>query len=81
MPQLSIEICNNRAEANARKDIIKAANPAAKWMTRIVEKIDVVIPFLVPDIAADPVALDPVFTPNTPKPSAPAVVLLVWTED
>lgn len=81
MPLLSIEICNSRAEASARKEIIRSANPGANWMTRIVENIDAVVPFLVPDIAADPIALPPVFTPDTPKPSSPAVVLLVWTED
>lgn len=81
MAQLSIEICNNRQEADARKDIVKATNPGARWMSRIVENIDAVIPFLVPDISVDPTVLPPVFTPSTPKPSAPSVVLLIWTED
>ena len=79
--QLSIEICNNRQEANARKDIIRAANPGARWMSRIVENIDSVVPFLVPDIGRDPTVLPPVFTPATPRPSSPAVVLLMWAED
>lgn len=81
MHQLSIEICNNRAEAAARKDIVRATNPTANWMTRIVENVDVVVPFLVPDIAADPTALPPLFSPATRKPSSPAVVLMIWTED
>lgn len=81
MHQLSIEICNSREEAEARKEIIRAINPGANWMSRIIENIDAVIPFLVPDIGADPNVLPPLFTPSTPKPSSPAVVLLIWTED
>ena len=81
MHQLSIEICNSRQEANARKEIIRASNPGVNWMTRIVEDIGFVIPFLVSDIANDPNALPAVFTPATGSPTAPAVVLLIWTED
>jgi len=81
MAQLSIEICNSRQEADARKDIIKAINPGANWVSRIVENVDAVIPFLVADINRDPRVLPPIFTPDTGKPSAPAVVLLIWTED
>lgn len=82
MPHIiSIDICNNVAEAIERKGVIKAANPGANWVTRIVENIDAVLPYLVPDIASDPIALPPVFTPGPAKPSAPAVVLLAWTVD
>ena len=82
MNQLSIEVCNNREEAEARKEIIRAANPGASWMSRVVENIDVVRTFLVPDIAADPNPVNPpVFTPETLRPNAPAVVLLIWTAD
>ncbi len=81
MHQLSIEVCNNRLEANARKEIIKSSTPDVNWMTRIIEDIGFVMPSLVPDLANEPHALTPVFTPETGLPSAPAVVLLIWTED
>jgi len=81
MTQLSIEICNNLAEALARKDIIRSANPAANWVSRIIENVDVVMSFLVTDIAEDPTPqLPPTFSPETPNPRAPCVVLLIWTE-
>jgi hypothetical protein len=81
MNQLSIEVCNSRAEADARKEIIRSANPGAKWATRIVENIDFVVASLVLDIGSDPNVLPPVFTPATLGPKSPAVVLLVWTLD
>lgn len=80
MRLVSIEICNNRTEANARKDIIKAGNPSANWMSRIIENVDSIVPFLVPDINQDPTPLPSVFKPGNAKPSAPATVLIIWTE-
>lgn len=82
MKQLSIEICNSRAEALARKDIVKSANPAANWVSRIIENVDFVSSFLVPDLSKDPVPqLPPIFSPATPAPRAPCVVLIIWVED
>ena len=81
MSQLSIEICNDRQEAEARKAIITSSNPSANWKTRIIENINFVMPFLVPDLANDPLPLPPVFSPQTGSPSTPAVVLLIWTEN
>lgn len=79
--QLLIEICNNRIEANARKEIIKAVNPGANWMTRIIDNVTVVTASIVENIDADPVALPPLFTPDSTGVSSPAVALLIWTED
>lgn len=79
MNQLTIEICNNRVEADARKKILKKLIPGLK--SRIVENIDFVSSFLVPNIENEPDELPDVFTPATGSPSSPAVVLLVWTED
>jgi len=82
MKQLSIEICNNRVEAEARKLIVKSANPSANWQSRIIEKVGVVLGYLVPDIAKDPEPqIPPVFSPETRAPAAPCVVLLIWVED
>ncbi len=81
MSQLSIEICSNVAEANARKNIIQSANPGANWVSRVIENIDFVMPFLVPNLANNPMPLPPVFSPQTGSPSTPAVVLLIWTEN
>lgn len=82
MKQLSIEICGNLAEANARKAIVKSANPGANWASRVIENVDVVSSSLVLDISKDPVPqLPPVFSPATPAPKAPCVVLLIWVED
>lgn len=82
MTQLSIEICNNRAEALARKKIIMSANPEARWVSRIIENIDFISSFLVPDLSNDPVPqLPPVFSSATHAPRAPCVVLLIWVGD
>ena len=78
---MTIEVCKNRAEAEARKEIVKAGAPDANWQSRIVDNLSAVMPFLVTDLGQDPEALPPVFTPATGNPPAPASVLIIWTED
>lgn len=81
MHLMTIEVCSNRQEADARKEILKAGSPGANWQTRIVDNISGVIPFLVTDLAQDPTPQAPVFSPATGAPAAPATILIIWTED
>jgi len=81
MKLITIEICRNRQEAEARKEIVKAGAPKANWQSRIVDHVDGITPFLVPDLAADPTPLDPVYSPGVQAPPAPASMLVIWTED
>ena len=79
MSDMIIEVCNNRAEAEARKDIIKGTDPGANWNSRIIDNIDFVAPYLTPVLGNDPVPLPEIFTPETGAPAAPAAILIIWT--
>lgn len=77
---VSITICQSRAEAETRKNDIKELAPNANWKTRMIDGVESLSVGLLHSIQNDPVSIlsEPVSSLNGGPERA--VVLIMWIE-